>query len=57
MASLLDSGGGGVLKFKSYDDDGQDRNSAGSATGGSGGSVLAAAAKIERGIPPVPPSP
>lgn len=56
MASLLD-GGGGVLKFKSYDDEGQDRRSPISANGGSGGNVLAAAAKIERGIPPVPPSP
>ena len=55
MASFLDGGGGGVLKFKNYADEGQDSKS--SAAGGSGGSVLAAAAKIERGIPPVPPSP
>jgi len=57
MASLLDGGGGGVLKFKSHDDDGQDRFSLVSATDSNGGSVLAAAAKIEHGVLPVPPSP
>jgi hypothetical protein len=56
MASLLDGGGGGVLKFKNHEDDGHGHSPL-SATGGSGGSVLAAAAKIERGILPVPPSP
>ena len=55
MASLLNGGSGGVLKFKHHDDDGKHPSI--SATGDSGGSVLAAAAKIEHGIPPMPPSP
>ena len=52
MASLLDGGGGGALKFKAYDD-GQGRHSP-VAAGDSGGSVLAAAAKIGHGVFPSP---
>ncbi|RDB30841.1 4-O-methyltransferase 1 [Hypsizygus marmoreus] len=64
MASLLDSGGrGGVLDFRDMAETGTPESepmsrlaSVTSGTGGSG-SVLAAAARIERGALTVPPSP
>lgn len=47
---------GGVLKFECHDNEGQEMCSPVPGTG-NGGSLLAAAAKIESGIPPSPPSP
>jgi hypothetical protein len=55
MGSLLNRGGGGVLDFN-HDECGRDSTLSGSPGGGIG-TVLAAAARIERGLPPQFPSP
>ena len=58
MISLLDGGGGEAFKLEGHDGDGLGgQPSIMISPRGGGGTGLAAAAKIERGIPLMPPSP